>query len=155
MSRDLTEARVNSLKHIAMFAAGGGLISFLGRQLFGDKSPATVSEIALTIGGTHFLLCAWIYQDYYGENISLDRIGQLLLDAGIVMAASGGAGYMLTQKGPDIAEKFQEFLGPLAGLAPSLVASSGVAIVGLAWMSLVDEACRYGGESIGGYLTSF
>src|SRR5260370_37697451 len=94
MNRDkkgLNKRRMKALSGIGTQSAISG-----GAAAIPTPAVETVKHIALA--GNELLLCANIYQIYYEEKITTERIGQLLKGAGMLSAFAEGLEVVLTNR---------------------------------------------------------
>ena len=133
MAKSIGEIRRKSLLIIS--GAVGGNIVFGGAPKPGAEIP---SHIVLT--GADFVMCAAIYNEYNGENISEESIIEVLSDAGILLIVAGGGGYAIAKGATGLVAEFTNFLGPIGWIASGLLAAGGTALLGLVWMYICDVA---------------
>lgn len=137
--KKLWEKRRISLLQIAAFS--GINVVFAGAPKPGVEIPA---HIALT--GADFVLCAMIYEQYFGERISKEEIVEVLGAAGFLLVVAGGGGYAIAKGASGLVAEFANFLGPLGFMASGLLAAGSTTLLGLAWMAIVDLAYRERGS---------
>jgi hypothetical protein len=137
MANNLWDKRRKSLLKIA--AAAGANIAFTGAPKPGAELP---TQVALT--ATDFVMCAMVYEEYFGERISTQGIYETLGAAGVLVAVAGGGGYIIAKSASGLIAEVTNWLGPIGWLASSLLAFGGTAALGVIWMAMVDYAYREG-----------
>lgn len=134
-TKRLWEKRRKSLLQISAFS--GINVVFAGAPKPGGEIP---THIALT--GADFVLCAMIYEQYFGERISTAEITEVLGAAGLLLVVAGGGGYAIAKGATGLVAELTNFLGPLGWMASGLLAAGSTALLGLVWMAIVDRAYR-------------
>lgn len=137
MADNIWDKRRKSLWKIAGVA--GANIAFTGAPKPGAEVP---TQIVLT--GADFVMCALVYEEYFGERISTQGVYEMLGAAGMLVAVAGGGGYALAKGASGLIAELTNWLGPIGWMASSLLAFSGTTALGLTWMALVDYAYREG-----------
>jgi hypothetical protein len=100
----------------------------------------TVKHIALA--GNELILCANIYQIYYEEKITTERIEELLKDASILAAVAGGLVFVSTKGVQILLHEISNIIWPISTVLTVPIATSVTALVGLTCMLWMDYACR-------------
>jgi hypothetical protein len=135
MAKKIWQKRRKALLQIA--AVSGASVVFTGTPKPGAEIP---SQIALT--GADFAMCAIIYQLYFDERISKDRIVEILGHLGLLMVVAGGGGYALAKGASGLIAEFTNLLGPIGWMASGILAAGGTSVLGLTWVAIVDWAYR-------------
>ncbi len=138
MNRDkkgLNKRRMKALIAIGTQSAISG-----GAAAIPTPAVETVKHIALA--GNELLLCANIYQIYYEEKITTERIEELLKDAGILAAVAGGLVFVSTKGVQVLLHEISNFVWPIGIIITVPIATSVIALVGLTCMVWMDYTYR-------------
>jgi hypothetical protein len=138
MNRDkkgLNKRRMKALIAIGTQSAISG-----GAAAIPTPAVETVKHIALA--GNELLLCANIYQIYYEEKITTERIGELLKGAGILAAVAGGLVFVSTKGVQILLHEISNIIWPISTVITVPIATSVTALVGLTCMLWMDYAYR-------------
>ena len=138
MNRDkkgLNKRRMKALIAIGTQSAISG-----GAAAIPTPAVETVKHIALA--GNELLLCANIYQIYYEEKITTERIEELLKDAGILAAVAGGLVFVSTKGVQVLLHEISNFVWPIGIIITVPIATSVTALVGLTCMVWMDYTYR-------------
>jgi hypothetical protein len=137
MAGSLTKKRWRAVLQIAAYS--GANIVFAGTPKPGAEIP---TQIALT--GTDFVMCATIFYEYYNEQISQERILEILGAGGLIVAIAGGGGYAIAGGASGLIAEVTNWLGPVGWAASGLLAARGTALLGLIWLAIIDRAYSSG-----------
>jgi len=138
MNRD--KKSLNKRRMKALIAIGTQSAISGGAAAIPTPAVETVKHIALA--GTELLLCANIYQIYYEEKITTERIEELLKDAGILAAVAGGLVFVSTKGVQVLLHEISNFVWPIGIIITVPIAISVTAMVGLTCMLWMDYAYR-------------
>lgn len=138
MNRDKKGLHKRRMK--ALIAVGTQSAISGGAAAIPTPAVETVKHIALA--GNELILCANIYQIYYEEKITTERIEELLKDAGILAAAAGGLVFVSTKGVQVLLHEISNFVWPISTVITVPIATSVTALVGLTCMIWMDYTYR-------------
>jgi len=105
-------------------------------------TPAVETVKHVALAGNELILCANIYQIYYEEKITTERIEELLKDAGILAAVAGGLVFVSTKGVQVLLHEISNFVWPIGTIITVPIATSVTALVGLTCMVWMDYTFR-------------
>ncbi len=133
--KGLNKRRMKALIAIGTQSAISG-----GTAAIPTPAVETVKHIALA--GNELILCANIYQIYYEEKITTERIGELLQGAAILAAVAGGLVFVSTKGVQILLHEISNIIWPISTVITVPIATSVTAMVGLTCMLWMDYAYR-------------
>ena len=105
-------------------------------------TPAVETAKHIALAGNELILCANIYQIYYEEKITTERIGELLQGAAILAAVAGGLVFVSTKGVQILLHEISNIIWPISTVITVPIATSVTGLVGLTCMLWMDYAYR-------------
>jgi len=104
--------------------------------------PTPTLEIAKQLGISiaDAWMCLEVYRFYFGESLSKQKFSQLLQSTGVIVLGGGLVGYVGIRLAQAILSEILEEIPIANSIITAIAFGSSTFIIGLAWMSIVEQA---------------
>lgn len=135
--RELSRKRKKSLYALLGGAATAGVAS--GTPTPGFEAP---KQAAIAIGD--IVIMAGIYNIYFDDDIEIDGVKNMLLEAGLVTAVGGGLAYGGVKVTEAILSEVLNWVPVIGWVTSGAITASVTLTVGAIWLWACDTALRRG-----------
>ena len=140
--RDLQKMRYDALIKITRTMGGAALSGAV---------PTPTLELAKQLGISiaDAWMCFDIYKTYFGKDLSKQDLARMLQTTGVIVLGGGIAGYVGIRLAQAVLSEILEQVPIANSLVTGIAFGSSTLIVGLAWLSMVEQSFfeRSGGET--------
>lgn len=130
--RELKGKRIEATLIILAAAGIGGFATFA-------PTPTVEVPKQVVLGFADVGMCLMIWKTYFKEELTEQALLEMLSEAGLVTVIAGGSGYLIAKGASGVIHEFFNAGIILGWIGSGIIAASGTALLGFAWMWFCDK----------------